>query len=91
MNVINMRAPILVEHEKSHGSFHDNANYAQVLKELFCSSPHFSELCPEHKESLDMVASKLARILSGGSQHKDNWLDISGYALLALEACKQEQ
>lgn len=85
------RAPILTEREKTYGSFNANANYAQVLKEIFYNSPHFSELCSEHKESLDMLASKLARILSGGSQHKDNWLDISGYSLLALEACKREK
>lgn len=85
------RAPILTEREKTYGSFNANANYAQVLKEIFYNSPHFSELCSEHKESLDMIASKLARILSGGSQHKDNWLDISGYSLLALEACKREK
>lgn len=89
--VLSVRAPILEEREQTYGSFNENANYAQALKELFYNSPHFSELCLEHKESLDMIASKLARILSGGSQHEDNWLDISGYALLALEVCKQRK
>jgi hypothetical protein len=40
-----------------------------------------------HKEALDMIALKLSRILSGQANFKDHWLDLSGYSLLAAEAC----
>jgi hypothetical protein len=83
------RAPILVEREKTHGDFKANAHFAQALKLLFSESLHIDEFSASHQEALDMIASKLARILSGGVNHEDNWLDISGYALLALEACKK--
>ena len=37
---------------------------------------------PVHREALDMIASKIARILSGDATHVDHWVDIGGYAEL---------
>ena len=33
-------------------------------------------------EALEMIAHKIARILSGDADYADNWVDIAGYAQL---------
>lgn len=80
--------PLLVERESTHGSFEDNARISQALKLLF-TNEGTAELSDIHHEALDMIALKLSRILSGQPNFKDHWLDISGYALLAMEACEE--
>jgi hypothetical protein len=35
------------------------------------------------KESLEMIALKLSRILSGQADYRDHWDDIAGYVRLA--------
>jgi hypothetical protein len=80
------RDPLLVERQKTHGSFATNAMISQQLKAIFhhwLGSPPNSV----HQEALDMIALKLSRILSGQADHKDHWDDIAGYAKLASEAC----
>jgi hypothetical protein len=37
------------------------------------------------KESLDMIAHKISRILNGDPQHRDSWVDIAGYAQITAE------
>jgi hypothetical protein len=79
------RDPLLVEREKTHGSFRTNAEFSQRLKTVFeTGGQHLSSV---HKEALDMIALKLSRILSGQANFKDHWADIAGYAKLAEEAC----
>ena len=81
------RDPLLVERSKTHGSFEKNAEISQALKRLFREnmSPNISDI---HREALDQIAMKLSRILSGHAEFRDHWADLSGYSLLALEACK---
>lgn len=80
------RDPLLAEREKTHGSFKKNADISSSLKVIF---REHDELIMEsvHREALDMIALKLSRILSGQADFKDHWRDLSGYALLAMEAC----
>lgn len=83
------RNPLLIERQKTHGSFADNAKYSQSLKAILdIGREHRSHI---HNEALEMIALKLSRILSGQANFKDHWLDLSGYSLLAMEACKNEQ
>ena len=48
-------------------------------------------LNPIHKESLEMIVTKMSRITNGNSREVDHWLDIAGYALIAAEACNQKE
>lgn len=66
---------------KTHGSFADNAFYAQELRTLFRQG-HVG-LTNVQREALDMIAGKISRILSGNPNEPDHWLDIEGYARLA--------
>lgn len=79
---------VLSERATTHGSYKDNAMHAQVLRNIWRSSAHWAAMPVEHRESLDMIACKLSRILSGQSSFEDHWIDISGYAELARKACK---
>lgn len=78
------RKTILIDREKTHGDFADNAMVSQriksVIREAYISSPVF-------RESLDMIALKIGRICSGQHDFRDHWEDIAGYAELAAEMC----
>lgn len=78
---------LLTERGTTHGDFACNAIYGQELRGLFRSSPQWITMPPQHREALDMIATKVSRILSGQSEHEDHWSDISGYAELARKAC----
>ena len=75
---------ILEERARTHGQFADNARIAQELKRLAMREPAYFQMNTVACESLDMIMSKIARILSSseGAHHLDNWADIAGYARL---------
>jgi hypothetical protein len=71
---------LLSEREKQHGDYKDVSRISQSLKEVFRSGPNWEKLPDMQKESLELIASKIARILSGDSGVRDHWDDIGGYA-----------
>ena len=97
--MIDNRLEICVEREKTHGDFRLNAIISQTIKGAFVSpyqiSPataaetSWTKLPVTQREALDQIALKISRILSGGYMHKDNWVDIAGYAHLGGEACEK--
>jgi hypothetical protein len=84
------RDPLLAEREKTHGSFKTNAEISQQLKHIF-HEHIIVNFKSEQVEALDMIALKLSRILSGQANFKDHWRDLSGYSLLAMEACDDDK
>lgn len=79
---------LLIERGQTHGSFTENAVIAQTLRLVFRRRPEVWEAMPvEHREALDMIATKLSRILSGQSTFLGHWEDVAGYAELAMKAC----
>lgn len=79
----------LKERGKRYGEFVDNAAIAQELKDTMRVSPRWKELEADQKECLDMIASKISRILTGDPTYADNWHDIRGYTKLVEERlCK---
>ena len=90
--VVTARDPLLVERQKTHGSFTQNAEISQELKFLiraYVGTEQWAKMSRVHREALDMIALKLSRILSGQANFKDHWADLSGYSLLAMEACDE--
>jgi hypothetical protein len=73
---------ILAEKEKTHGKFEHTAVLSQDLKEILHQSDKWYELTREHREAIDCICVKLARIASGNANEPDHWLDIAGYAAL---------
>ena len=80
---------VLEERANSHGDFSFVATVAQELKHTLRLAAYAS-LEPWQTEALDMIASKIARILAGNADEPDHWLDIEGYARLARERIKTD-
>lgn len=80
---------VLNEREKTHGDFKDTANIAQRLKWVLRENPRLhGKLSQIQAESLDLICTKMARIVSGDPDCKDSWDDIAGYANLSGERLK---
>ncbi len=80
---------LLDTREKTHGDFSEVASVAQTLKYAFTASPNWQALVPAQKEALDLITTKLARILCGNPNEIDHWKDGAGYFTLGEKACKR--
>jgi len=76
---------LLNEREKTHGNFDHTAKTTQMIKRLIRYAPAYMDTSEGQRESLDMIAVKLARIMCGDPHEPDHWRDIAGYALLAIK------
>lgn len=72
---------LIAAHQATHGDFAETAAIAQSLKAIFDKAA--VRFGPVQREALDMIAVKLARILSGDPCHAEHWLDLAAYARLA--------
>lgn len=72
----------LAARESRYGDFADNASYAQEIKATMRRTSGWLRLLPFQREALELIASKIGRMLSGDPNYKDNWHDIGGYARL---------
>ena len=75
---------ILAERQKTHGDFYDVAMMAQELKDAMRRGKTWGSLDDTEREALQMIASKIGRILAGNHDEVDHWRDIAGYAELAV-------
>ena len=80
--------PLLDKREITHGDFAVTAKLSQTMKEWFREQPGWANLSGVQQESLDLIAIKIARILSGNSNEVDHWVDIAGYAQLIVARLK---
>lgn len=74
---------LLDERAKTHGNFRQTARIAQALKDVMRSSPNWDTASSVRRECWEMIATKLARQLSGDAEHPDHQDDLAGYELLA--------
>ncbi len=72
---------------RTHGEYRDHADYAQRLKAIMQGADKWPGLNVCQKESLEMIAHKIGRILAGDPDFRDHWDDIAGYAMLVAERC----
>lgn len=64
---------------RQHGEYGVQATVAQRIKEAMGLRGH---LTAAQRESLDMIATKISRIVCGDPNNRDHWHDIQGYAKL---------
>jgi hypothetical protein len=78
---------ILNERGNTYGSFETVAGTAQDIKSLIHTAliGNPTVLDADQVEALDMIATKIARILNGNPDHVDSWTDIAGYATLVAD------
>ncbi len=78
---------ILDERATTYGRFIDVATVAQQLKHV--AAAHTIAIGVELKhdqiEALEMIFSKIARIVNGNANYVDSWVDIAGYAQLVAD------
>jgi hypothetical protein len=77
---------ILAERQKTHGDFYDVAMTAQTLKDAMRRGKNWKILDDTQRETLEMIASKIGRILAGNPHEPDHFRDIAGYAQLIVNA-----
>lgn len=73
----------LKERGLQYGEFWHHAKIAQDLKAIVAR--YDDKLMHMHKEALDMIMHKIARILNGNPDYADSWHDIAGYAQLVAD------
>lgn len=76
---------LLDERAKTHGDYLITSKITQRIKNMIRNSPAYPDMSERQCESLDMIAMKMARIMSGDPGEPDHWQDIAGYALLAIK------
>ena len=77
----------LLEREKRYGSLKGHAAISQGLKRTLFNADKWHQLSSDKQEALEMICHKMARILNGDPEYKDNWHDICGYAKLIEDTC----
>jgi hypothetical protein len=73
---------VLNQRETTHGDYADNAHTAQMLKDCIRRGKNYDRLSAMQKESLDLIATKMGRILAGNPNEPDHWRDLGNYAHL---------
>lgn len=82
---------VLQDRETTHGPFAPKAVFIQDTKADFRRMPLWDELPPDQQEALDMIATKIGRILTGDPDHEDSVIDIIGYATLMLQGIRERK
>jgi len=85
----------LAERGARYGDFSVHAKICQDLQDVMhqTSGMHagiirgWPALDAVKKQALTVIDDKIARILSGDPEYKDNWHDLQGYAKLAEDRC----
>lgn len=80
---------ILDARAKVYGDFSDLSLVAQDLKSTLRKNYRETEIEPFQAEALDLISTKLARIVCGDANHIDSWADICGYAQLVVDKLKE--
>lgn len=76
---------ILAERGKTHGDYTDHAEITQQIKQIMRAQKKWSELANHERETLDMIAHKIGRVLAGNPHFEDHWRDMAGYATLSAD------
>lgn len=80
---------MLEERGKRYGQYTGQSRISQGLKDVM-RAEDWAKLSTDQKESLEMIANKIGRILNGDHNFKDSWDDIAGYAKLVADRLSSE-
>ncbi|MFA6066929.1 MAG: hypothetical protein WC707_07135 [Candidatus Babeliaceae bacterium] len=77
---------ILKDRGSIYGDYQDVSRVSQHLKSTMRSVENWASLDNQKKESFEMIANKIARILCGDPKYIDNYRDIIGYIQLIIDS-----
>jgi hypothetical protein len=73
---------ILKDKRTTHGDFSETAALSQAIKMLFRRGKNWESMPNDGKESLELLASNIARILHGDASEARHWNHAAGYMRL---------
>ena len=78
---------VLDERAIQYGSYMQASDTAIRIKGIMHNAVARNEahLYPDQLQALDMIATKISRIVNGNPNHTDSWIDIAGYATLVAD------
>ena len=78
---------VLDTRAEQYGSFMQSADTVIRIKGIMHNAVARNEvhLYPDQLQALDMIATKISRIVHGNPNHLDSWIDIAGYATLVAD------
>ena len=79
---------VLEKRQATYGSFTKNAEISQMMKYFMAQDTNYKQMPLAHREALEMIVHKIARIVNGDCNYMDNWIDICGYSQLVIEEIK---
>lgn len=74
---------VIRDRANDYGDYYKDALVSQTLKGILRTEDGWFNLSCKQRESMDMICSKISRIICGNPNHRDSWVDIAGYATLA--------
>lgn len=83
-----IKADVLSIRENTHGNFDTVAAIAQAIKTELRTGDTYHEMTAGQAEALDLLATKMARIVNGDASFPDHWDDVIGYGRLGREGCE---
>jgi hypothetical protein len=81
----------LAQRGSRYGSFADQGRIEQNIKRAMHDSPNWASLHDDSKSALEMIATKISRILKGDPEYDDSWRDIAGYATLIVQRLERNE
>lgn len=69
---------------ETHGDYTAMSVTAQQIKEVLHNMPNWNKMSADARETLDLMATKMARIGHGDFSYYDHWDDLRGYPQLIL-------
>jgi len=82
---------LLGERQQTHGTYSQVSGTCQAIKRVMRQQGGWEYLSNGQAEALEMIAMKIARILSGNAKFSDHWEDIEGYARLVTNELESER
>lgn len=78
---------ILNARGSTYGSFMQSSDTVIRIKSIMHNAVarNAVHLYPDQLQALDMIATKISRIVHGNPNHLDSWTDIAGYATLVAD------
>lgn len=78
---------VLDARAEQYGSFMQSSDTVIRIKSILHNVVARNEvpLYPDQLQALDMIATKISRIVHGNPNHLDSWIDIAGYATLVAD------
>lgn len=71
--------------KEQHGDWMAQSLTANELKKTAHEGSGWNNMSASQQEAVDMILTKVSRIVTGNPYHQDHWDDIGGYALLGAQ------